>query len=165
MVDVETTFGRCYLPSGRWNSHMLQQMAGVICQVADVIATIGSGCVVNDMLAGRWNSHGSVYFNLSSEVLNRTSSHMCGRWNLPLFLFRDGLLTLMNSASFIALLTFWSSLPNILKFSILMLWPVLLVWSNIGEGAFLCSLNLSPNTHEDSPMYSSSESTLLHLYL
>ena len=30
VVDVETTFGRCYFPSGRWNSHMLQQMAGVI---------------------------------------------------------------------------------------------------------------------------------------
>ena len=34
-----------------------------------------------------------------------------------------------------------------------------------GEGAFCCSLNLSPNTLEDSPMYSSSQSTLLHLYL
>ena len=42
-VDVKTTFGRYCLPSGRWNSHMLQQMAGVICQVADVIATIGWG--------------------------------------------------------------------------------------------------------------------------
>ena len=30
VVGVETTFGRCYLPSGRWNRHMLQQMAGVI---------------------------------------------------------------------------------------------------------------------------------------
>ena len=29
VVDVETTFGGCYLPGGRWNSHMLQQMAGV----------------------------------------------------------------------------------------------------------------------------------------
>ena len=57
VVYVKTTFGRCYLPSGRWNSHMLQQMAGVICQVADGIATIGWGCVVNSMLTGRWNSH------------------------------------------------------------------------------------------------------------
>ena len=37
-------------------------------------------------------------------MLNRTSSHTCGRWNLPMFLFRDGLLTLINNASFIALL-------------------------------------------------------------
>ena len=57
------------------------------------------------------------YLNLSSEVLNRTSSHMCGRWNLPIFLLRDGLLTLIYSASFIALLRFWSSLPTMLKFS------------------------------------------------
>ena len=45
-VDVKTTFGRCCLPSGRWNSHMLQKMADVICQVADVKATIGWGCMV-----------------------------------------------------------------------------------------------------------------------
>ena len=30
VVDVETTFGTCYLRGGRWNSCMLQQMAGVI---------------------------------------------------------------------------------------------------------------------------------------
>ena len=32
-----------------------------------------------------------------------------------MFLLRDGLLTIMNSASFIGLLMFWSSLPTILK--------------------------------------------------
>ena len=60
VVDVKTTFGRCCLPSGRWSCHMLQQMADVICQVPDGIATIRWGCVVNGMLNGRWNSHGSV---------------------------------------------------------------------------------------------------------
>ena len=64
---------------------------------------------------------GSVYFNFSSEVLNRTSSHMCGRWYLPMFLLRDGLLTLMYKASLIVLMRFWSSLPTILKFSIVTL--------------------------------------------
>ena len=68
------------------------------CQVADGIA------------------RGSDYFSLSSEVLCRTSSHMHGTWDLPMFLLRDGLLTLMNNASFILLLTFWSSLPIMLKF-------------------------------------------------
>ena len=58
---------------------------------------------------------------------------MCGRWNLPIFLLRDGLLTLMYSASFIALLRFWSSLPTILKFSMVTWWLVMLLWSNIGE--------------------------------
>ena len=33
----------------------------------------------------------------------RTSSHTCGRWYLPMYLFRDGLLTLMNIDSFISL--------------------------------------------------------------
>ena len=88
---------------------------------------------------GQWS-----YFIFSSEMWNRTSSHMCGRWYLPLFLFRDGLLTLMYRASFMALMRFWSSLPTILKSSILMLWPVMLRWSNMGEEAFWCSLNLSP---------------------
>ena len=60
VVDVEIAFGRCYFPSGRWNSHMLQQMTGVICQVADVIATIGWVCLVIGMFSSRWNSLGSI---------------------------------------------------------------------------------------------------------
>ena len=35
----------------------------------------------------------------------------------------------------------------------------MLLWSYMGEGDFRCSLNLSPNVLEDSPMYSSSQST------
>ena len=57
---------------------------------------------------------------------------------MPTFLLRDGLLTLMYKASFIALLRFWSSLPTMLKFSTLMLWSVVIKWSNMGEGAFWC---------------------------
>ena len=59
-------------------------------------------------------------------MLSRTSSHMFSRWYLPMFLFRDGLLTLMYNASFINLLRFWSSLPTVLKFSIVTLWLVVL---------------------------------------
>ena len=73
---------------------------------------------------------------------------------LAYILLRDGLLTLMYSASLIALLRFWSSLPTILKFSMVTWWPVMFLWSCIGEGAFWCSLNLSPNDLEDSPIYS-----------
>ena len=36
-------------------------------------------------------------------LLIRTSSHTCGRWYLPIFLLRDGLLTLMNIDSLINL--------------------------------------------------------------
>ena len=93
-------------------------------------------------------------------MLSRTSCHICGRWYLPMFLLRDGLLTLMYYASFIALLRFWSSLPTMLKLSMVTLWPVALKWSYIQEGALWCSLNLSPNALEDSPIYSSSHSTL-----
>ena len=41
----------------------------------------------------------------------------------------------------------------------------MLLWSNIGEGAFRCSLNLSPNVLAVSPIYSWSHSNLSHLYL
>ena len=103
---------------------------------------------------GRWNSLGSSYFNLSSDVLNRTSSHMWGRWYLPIFLFRDGLLTLIYRASLMALMRFCSSLSTMLKFSNETWWPVVLKWSKIGEGALRCFLNLSLNVLDDSPMYS-----------
>ena len=105
------------------------------------------------------------YFILCSEKLNRTSFHMWGRWYLPIFLFMDGLLTHMYIDSFISLMRFWSSLPTTLKFSSVVVWHVVLKWSYIGEGAFRYSLNLSQNVLEDSPMCSSSHSTLSHLYL
>ena len=90
---------------------------------------------------------------------------MWGRWYLPMFLFRDGSLTLMNRASLIALVRFWSSLPTMVKLLILILWPVVLQWSNIGEKAFWCCLNLSAKVLADSPIYSSSHPCWLHLYL
>ena len=103
------------------------------------------------------------YFILNSEMLNRTSSHMWDRWYLPIFLFRNGFLTCMYIDSFISLMKFQSSLLTILNFSRVR--PVVLKWSYIGEGAFRCSLKLSLNVLEDSAMYSSSHSTLSHLYL
>ena len=123
--------------------------------LADVKAIVADGIIT-----------GQHYFNFSSEMFNRTSSQMCGRWNLPVFLFRDTLLALIYRASLMVLVRFWSSLPNILKFSMVTVWQEMLEWSYIGEGAFRCSLNLSPKFLADSPMYSSSHSsTLLHLYL
>ena len=80
------------------------------------------------------------YFIFSSELLSRTSSQTGGRWYLPTVLFRDGLLTLMYIDSFMNLMRFWSS-PTILRLSNVVLWPVMLKWSNIGDGSFRCSLN------------------------
>ena len=88
--------GRCYLAGDRW---IITTIGRCYYQVADGIAT------------------GSDYSKLSSGVLSRTSSHMCGRWYLPILLLRNGFLTLMNNASFIHLLRFWSLLPTMLKFS------------------------------------------------
>ena len=48
--------------------------------LADVKAIVADGITT-----------GQLYFNFSSEMFNRTSSQMYGRWNLPTFLFRDGL--------------------------------------------------------------------------
>ena len=90
---------------------------------------------------------------------------MCGSWNLPMFLLRDGSFTLMNIASLMFLAILLSSLPTILKLSRDTSWPVVFWWSMIGDGALICSLNLSLKVLPDSPMYSSSQSTLPHLYL
>ena len=73
---------------------------------------------------------------------------MCGRWYLPIFLLRDGSLTLMNRASLIALVRFWSSLPIMLKLLMSALWPEMLQWSWMGEGDFWCSLF---KEHQKSP--------------
>ena len=82
-----------------------------------------------------------------------------------MFLLGDGSFTLMNIASVMFLAILLSSLPTILKLSRNTLWPVVFWWSMMGDGALVCSLNLSPKVLPDSPMYSSSQSTLPHLYL
>ena len=97
VVDGKTTQIACY------NSCL----AGVICLVADGIATVGWMCM--EGVNTNWQmEQPRVCFNLVwvSVVLHRTSSQICGRWNLPMFLLRGGLLTLINNASFIALLRF-----------------------------------------------------------
>ena len=43
--------------------------------------------------------------------MNNILSHMCGRLYFPMFLFRVGLLTLINMASCMVLATLFSSLP------------------------------------------------------
>ena len=84
--------------------------------MADGIATIGwviGRCYYH---IGTCYGHRSIYFILSSEVFNRTSSQICGRRYMPKFLLRDGLLTLIYRASLIVLMRFWASLPTMLKF-------------------------------------------------
>ena len=71
-------------------------LADVIAMVVDGMTTQG-GLYLTDvkaMMVGGITT-AQHYFNLSSEMINRTSSQMCGRWSLPTFLFRDGLLALM----------------------------------------------------------------------
>ena len=57
------------------------------------------------------------YLSLTSGDMTKTSSHICGSWYLPIFLFRDGSLTLISIASLMVLAILWSSLPTMLKFS------------------------------------------------
>ena len=65
-----------------------------------------------------------IYFIFSFDMENRTLSQMSGRFYLPMFLFRVGLLTPMYIASFKALAIFYPSLPIILKLSTVVVWPV-----------------------------------------
>ena len=103
------------------------------------------------------------WFIFSSGIDCNNPSHRCGRLYFPIFLFNVGLFTLMYMASFIALAILWSSLPIILKFSTDVMWPVLFWCSYMGDGAFRCSLYLSSNVLDDSPIYSSLQSILSHL--
>ena len=95
------------------------------------------------------------WFIFSSGMDCNNPSHRCGRLYFPIFLFNVGLFTLMYMASFIALAILWSSLPIILKFSTDVMWPVLFWCSCMGDGAFMCSLYLSSDVLDDSPIYSS----------
>ena len=106
-----------------------------------------------------------IYFSLSSEMLSRTSSYMWGRWYLGYVLVEG-----------------WILHPYVYCFfdssdQVLVLPPLNAEVVNGGTmtsdgkmviywgGAFRCSLNLSPKVLDDSPVYSSSQSILLHFYL
>ena len=86
-----------------------------------------------------------LLFIFNSEMEYNTLSQRCGRLYFSIFLFRVGLFTLMYMASLIALAILWPSLPMILKFSTAFVWLMLFWCSKIGDGAFKCSLYLSPN--------------------
>ena len=76
-------------------------------------------------------------------------SQMCERLYFPIFLLSVGLFTLIYIDSLIVLAKLLSSLPIILKFSKDVSWPLILWCWNIGEGAFKCSLYLSPKDLPD----------------
>ena len=82
-----------------------------------------------------------------------------------MFLLRDGSFTLMKIASLMFLAILLSSLPTILKLSRETSSPMMFWWSMMGDGALMYSLYLLQNVLPDSPMYSSSQSNLPHLYL
>ena len=98
------------------------------------------------------------FFIFSSGIVNSILSHICGRLYFPMFLFRVGLLTLINTASCMVLAKLFSSLPMILKLFIDVMWPLVFWCVNIGEGFFKCSLNLSPKVLPLSSIHSSSQS-------
>ena len=101
-------------------TYIYSVLADVIAMVVDVITTQGVYIVWQMLRPYVWLMElpqVSIYFKFSSEMLSRTSSHMCGRWYLPMFLLRDGLFALMYRASFMVLKRFWSSLPSMVKLS------------------------------------------------
>ena len=81
---------------GKTTRYLQIILADVIAMVVDGITTrVGNLLADVKAIVADGITTGQHYFNFSSEMFNRTSSQMCGRWNLPTFLFRDGLLALM----------------------------------------------------------------------
>ena len=69
-------------------------------------------------------------------ILSKTLSHIWGKLNLPIYLFKVGLFSWINMDSLIFLPKPCPSLPIIWKFCWVVGWPVLLLWWCIGEGSF-----------------------------
>ena len=75
-----------------------------------------------------------------SGMLSRSPSHIWGRLYLPIFLFTVGLLTLLYLDSLAVLAKSCPSLSTMLKFSMVIRWPVVFWWRCIGQGTLRCSL-------------------------
>ena len=110
---------------------------------------------------------GLYYLSCGDGVSFSMWSQTCGSWNFPKFLFNDGSLTLMYMASLMFLVSPYASLSIMVKHSGLTGCPVVDVCKCMGEGegALRCSLYFSPSVLPDSPMYSSVQLMLGHLYL
>ena len=76
------------------------------------------------------------FFIFSSWIVNSILSHICGRLYFQMFLFRVGLLTLINMASCMVFAKLFSSLLMILKLFIDVIWPLVFWCVNIGERFF-----------------------------
>ena len=107
------------------------------------------------------NSLGML-FKVRPGVLSKTLSHIWGKLNLPIFLFKVGLLTLINIYSLIFLSKPCPPLPIILEVLLGGGMTCVTAMMMYGESSFRCSLNLSPKVLEVSPMYSSSQVKSAH---
>ena len=102
----------------------------------------GPYCTYQDVHASPWKRRAhrigkegvvGYYCKQGASMSCSTSPQLCGSWYLPGFLLRGDSLTLINRASFMVLVTPWGSLSMMKKMSSWMVWPVVLVWSYIGE--------------------------------
>ena len=66
-----------------------------------------------------------LVLDFGSRVLSTTPCHMDGRLDLPMFLLREGLFTLIKMYTLIVQTKFCPSLPTILKLSNVVVWPVI----------------------------------------
>ena len=97
--------------------------------------------------------------NFSSGDLTNTSSHICGNWYLPIFLFREGSFILINIASLMVLAMLWSSLPTSCSETLHDQWccddhgwlvePLCILWTSVQKFCLIpqCILHQSPPCH------------------
>ena len=108
-----------------------------------------------------WSSSRGQYLRWNVGVLCRTSSQKWESWNFPRFLLRDGSLTFMKMASLTVLVMLYTALttkencPHWYRLTMSIYW----------RGVLRCSLSLSLQVLPNSPMYSSSQPTWVHLNL
>ena len=69
-----------------------------------------------------------AYLKQRPGVPNKTPFHQWSSWYLPIFLLRDGSLTLMNMAFLMVIAMVCDFLPTIEKLSNLVWWPGVLAW-------------------------------------
>ena len=94
-------------------------------------------------------------FQVRPGVLSKTLSPMWVKLNLPIFLFKMGLFTLINIDSLIFLAKLCPSLPIIWKFCWVVGWPMLLLWVMYGGRILLVFFEYFSKGPVGSPMYSS----------
>ena len=134
--------GRHMIPKGVWNP------SGVEAFLPEVVGVMHTVWPLPPVWQ-KWGMWVHCWGNWEDVTWDReTSLQMWNSWNLPMFLLKNGSLTLMCMASLMVLVMLCTSLSKMENLPTLMWCPEVLLWFYTGEVVLRCSFSTSQRSSQ-----------------